>query len=137
MELTWTPALRIGNEMIDSQHVELFGFFDKFVDGCANGKGKETLIDLHKSLKEYANSHFRDEEALMQSSGYPDIEQHKREHRKFQRDMSELREKISAHGVTLIDLVQTNKALVGWLVNHVKEVDQKFGSFLNDAAEEE
>jgi hemerythrin len=51
MELTWTPALRIGNEMIDNQHAELFGFFDKFVDGCASGRGRETLIDLHKSLK--------------------------------------------------------------------------------------
>jgi hemerythrin len=70
----------------------------------------------------------------MLSSGYPDIGQHKREHRKFQRDMSELSERISAHGVTLIDLVQTNKALVSWLVNYVQAVDQKFGSFLKDAA---
>ena len=134
MELTWTPALKIGHDEIDRQHVELFGLFDAFVEGCASGRGKETLIKLHKSLKEYAVSHFRDEEALMLKSGYPGIEQHKREHRKFQRDIQELNGKIGAQGITLIDLVQTNKVLVNWLVNHVRDTDQKFGVFLSEAA---
>ena len=132
MELKWTPALSIGHDMIDSQHIELFSLFDKFIEGCAKGEGKPTLLKLHASLKEYTNTHFRAEEALMQGSNYPGLARHQREHQKFQKDISEISGQISDQGPTLISLVQTNKALVSWLVNHVQETDQKFGRFLNE-----
>lgn len=131
MELKWTTALEIGHEIIDDQHKELFGAFDEFVDGCANGKGKETLLKLHEHLALYTKNHFQEEEALMQGSGYPDLESHRREHQRFQKDLADLRGKISAEGATLMSLVQSNKVLVAWLVNHVQDTDQRFGHFIN------
>ena len=130
MEIKWTPALKIGHDVIDSQHIELFSLFDEFVDGCAKGRGKASVLELYQSLKEYIEKHFRDEEALMASSGYPGLEKQKREHKKFQRQISELGTTISRQGVTLIELVQINKLLVNLLVNHVQDVDQKFGEYL-------
>ena len=132
MELKWTPALSIGNDMIDRQHRELFGFFDMFLEGCAHGEGKATLLKLHGRLKEYTITHFRAEEALMQRSNYPGLARHQREHQRFQQDISDLSGKISDQGPTLMSLVQTNKALVTWLVNHVQETDQHFGRFLTE-----
>ncbi len=132
MEIKWTPSLKVGHEEIDSQHVELFSLFDRFVDGCANARGKESVIELYQSLKAYMEQHFRDEEALMAKSGYPELEKHKREHQKYQRQVLELGSAISRDGVTLMDLVQTNKLLVNWLVNHVQDVDQKFGEYLRE-----
>ena len=132
MELTWTPALMIGHDMIDSQHIELFSVFDKFVDGCAIGEGKETLRKLHNSLREYTKIHFREEEALMQRYKYPELSQHKREHQRFQNDLLELSRQFSDQGPTLMNLVQTNKALVSWLVNHVQNTDLRFGDFIKE-----
>lgn len=134
MELKWTPALKTGHEVIDSQHIELFGLFDKFVDGCSIGKGKDSLLILHKSLQDYVHDHFRDEEALMVSTKYPGFEQQQREHKKFQRDLSELGKKISMQGVTLMELVQMNKLLVNWMVTHVQNVDKKLGEYLREEA---
>ena len=131
MELTWTPALKIGNDLVDSQHIKLFRLFDEFAEGCAKGQARETLIALHASLREYAGSHFRDEEDLMQSSGYPELENHRRAHAVFLKDLQRLANQVSTEKVTLIDLVQTNKFLVSWLVNHVKNTDQRVGRFLN------
>ena len=130
MEIKWTPALKIGHDVIDNQHIELFGLFDEFVEGCAKEGGKVSVVELYQSLKEYVEKHFRDEEALMASSGYPGLEKQKREHQKFQRQVSELGSTISRQGVTLIELVQMNKLLVNLLVNHVQDVDQKFGEYL-------
>jgi hemerythrin len=132
MEIKWTSALKIGHHIIDSQHIELFSLFDEFVDGCAKGQGKVSVVELYQSLKEYVEKHFRDEEALMASSGYPGLEKQKREHQKFQRQVTELGDTISRQGVTLIELVQMNKLLVNWLVNHVQDVDQKFGEYLRE-----
>jgi len=130
MEIKWIPALKIGHDVIDNQHIELFSLFDEFVEGCAKERGKVSVVELHQKLKEYVEKHFRDEEALMASSGYPGLEKQKREHQKFQRQVSELGSTISRQGVTLIELVQMNKLLVNLLVNHVQDVDQKFGEYL-------
>ena len=134
MEIRWTPALKIGHDVIDSQHIELFSLFDRFVDGCAKGRGKESLLELHQSLQGYVENHFRDEEALMANLGYPGLEQQKREHQKFQRDISGLGKTISRQGVTLKELVQMNKLLVNWLVSHVQDVDKRFGEYLRATA---
>lgn len=130
MEIKWIPALKIGHDVIDNQHIELFSLFDEFVEGCAKERGTVSVVELHQKLKEYVEKHFRDEEALMASSGYPGLEKQKREHQKFQRQVSELGSTISRQGVTLIELVQMNKLLVNLLVNHVQDVDQKFGEYL-------
>ena len=134
MEIKWTLALKIGHDVIDSQHIELFSLFDNFVDGCAKGRGKDSVLELYQSLKEYIEKHFRDEEAMMASSDYPGLEQQKREHLKFQREISELGVTISQQGVTLMELVQMNKLLVNWLISHVQNVDQKFGEYLRETA---
>lgn len=134
MELTWTPALQIGHDLIDRQHIQLFGYLDELTEGCAKGRAKQTLILTHSKLKEYADAHFRDEEELMQTSSYPDIEKHRREHRVFQKDIIRIAKKITAENVTLMDIIQTNKFFISWLVNHVKESDQRFGDFLRDKA---
>ncbi|MDH3809350.1 MAG: hemerythrin family protein [Desulfuromonadales bacterium] len=137
MEIKWTPALKIGHAVIDNQHIELFSLFDEFVEGCAKERGKVSVVELYQSLKDYVEKHFRDEEALMASSGYPGLEKQKREHQKFQRQVSELGSTISRQGVTLIELVQMNKLLVNLLVNHVQDVDQKFGEYLRKTGGEE
>ena len=137
MEIKWTPALKIGHAVIDNQHIELFSLFDEFVEGCAKERGKVSVVELYQSLKDYVEKHFRDEEALMASSGYPGLEKQKREHQKFQRQVSELGSTISRRGVTLIELVQMNKLLVNLLVNHVQDVDQKFGEYLRKTGGEE
>ena len=134
MKLTWTPSLAIGHELIDSQHIQIFGHFDEFAEGCANGRAKETLILLHGKLKEYADTHFREEEEIMQTSNYPEIEEHKREHRVFQKDIMRLAKEIKAENVTIMDIIQTNKFLVSWLTKHVQERDQSFGEFLRTSA---
>lgn len=134
MQITWTPALSIGHEEIDQQHIELFGLFDAFIEGSVRGEAKETLIVLHERLKEYTEVHFHAEETYMQQVNYPKFPQHKRAHDIFRNRLAEIRQQIDAQGPTLMALVETNKALVSWLVNHVKESDQLFGHFISECS---
>lgn len=130
MQLTWTPALSIGHEEIDKQHIALFDFFADFINGCSKGEARETLIELHDRLKDYAEHHFAAEEALMQQVKYPGFEQHKRKHQSFRQRLAEIRQQISSEGPTLMNIIQTNKTLVAWLVQHVQDLDQSFGDYL-------
>lgn len=132
MELTWTPDLAIGHNSIDRQHIQLFGYLDEFAEGCTKGSARETLISLFGKLKDYANAHFCEEEKLMQTVNYPEIEKHQREHGVFKKDLMMLKNKITAENITILDVIQMNKFLVSWLVNHVKESDQRLGVFLRN-----
>lgn len=132
MELSWNSSLLIGHDLIDSQHVKLFRLFDEFIEGSAHGAGKDALLELHQALKDYTTEHFQAEEVLMEEAGYPKTGQHRRDHQRFKGDLAALRVQISQQGPSLMNLVQTNKTLVSWLVNHVQDKDQSFGDFLAD-----
>ena len=132
MQLIWTPALSIGNEEIDKQHIALFGYFADFVDGCARGEARETLLELHDRLKNYVEDHFQAEEALMHQVKFPDLVMHRRKHQSFRSSLADIRQQISTQGPTLMSVIQTNKALVSWLVQHVQDLDQSFGEFLKE-----
>ena len=132
MQLTWNPALSIGNEEIDKQHIALFGFFGDFVDGCSRGEAKDKLLELHDRLKDYVEHHFQAEEALMQQVNFPDLIEHRRKHQSFRLRLSDIRQQISSQGPTLMNIIHTNKALVSWLVQHVQDLDQTFGEYLKE-----
>lgn len=130
MRLTWSPSYSIGHELIDRQHIQLFTYFDEFLTASSQGAAKQALIEVHSRLDEYTKVHFSAEEKLMRDSGYPELAQHRRQHLSFQKRLAELRQQILEQGPTLMVLVQTNKALVDWLINHVQTQDQKVGEFL-------
>ena len=130
MKLEWTTALSIGHEKIDQQHKELFRVFNVFIERCAQGDAKTTLVKLHDSLQKYIKVHFSDEEALMVQAAYPDYAHHKREHQGFQQRIEGIRKEIEGDGPTLFSLIATNKALIHWLTEHIQEKDQKLGAFL-------
>lgn len=132
MRLEWTPALSFGHQKIDAQHQALFKAFDDFIRGCARGEARETLKALHGYLQQYVEEHFREEEAVMQQHGFPGLTHHKREHQSFCSRLVALRDDLSGDAATLSVLVQTNKALVAWLVHHVQEMDQQLGRFLKE-----
>ncbi len=133
MQLEWTPSLSIGHEKIDQQHINLFRYFDEFLEGCSQGAARQNLLTLHNRLKDYVEQHFGEEEELMLRSGYPNSAYHQKAHLSFRKRLSELRQQIEEQGPTLIAVVDTNKALVSWLISHVQREDLKLGEFLNGA----
>ena len=84
-KLSWSDSLAIGIDEIDRHHQELIGIRNKLVDCCKqdNAAHSETFHDILADLFEYSRTHFRAEEALMQSIEYPEFASHKDEHHQF------------------------------------------------------
>jgi len=131
MTLQWNDDLAVGYPLIDRQHQELIDRFNKFLDACNERQGKEQLTELYRFLDEYVVLHFREEEELMARHHYPEIVEHRRQHREFTGRLAELRGDLEELGPTIHVLIRTNKALLYWLTNHIKKVDVKLGHFLN------
>jgi hemerythrin-like metal-binding protein len=68
----------------------LFRMAEQLFDAIKCRTTTSELSSLFARLASYARLHFEDEEALMRSSGYPEYEQHRREHFNFTSKVSTL-----------------------------------------------
>ena len=130
MSLQWSENLAVGHPLIDSRHRSLFDQFERFLVACDRHRGPEHLRELFGFLDEYVSRHFREEEELMERHDYPEAERHRKEHRIFTAKIEDLKKELAATGPTIQVLIRTNKALIYWLTEHIREMDIKLAAHL-------
>ena len=80
-EIKWNKRFDIGVDSIDKAHRKLFSIVHKL--SCLNeneNNGPWACAEGIKYFKNYAITHFAEEEAYMKSIGYKGYEMHKRLH---------------------------------------------------------
>ena len=123
----WKDAYRIGNDVIDEQHEELFHRIEKLLvmarsaDLEENRKQCEHMLDY---LVEYTDFHFNSEEALQNRENYVDYERHKKIHQEFRNTVMTYRERIR-EDFSAAMLKRFLGTLLTWLTVHVQGCDQK------------
>lgn len=132
MAIEWKEDLAVGVKEVDEQHKELFTKINDLFNACSAGKGKEHIDSVIKYLQDYVILHFGAEEKLQKQYGYPAYEGHKEQHEQFIKDFLTLKDKIEKEGTTGLIIVQLNKVLVDWLINHIRKSDKALGAFLKE-----
>jgi hemerythrin len=130
MALQWDDSLAVGYPLIDMQHRSLFAQFDELLTACDQGRGLDHLRQLFTFLDSYVAQHFQAEEDLMQKHAYPQIDKHLAEHRFFRDRLAALKDDLTANGPSVQVLVRTNKALIYWLTEHIRNIDIQLAAFL-------
>ena len=130
MSLQWSEDLSVGYPLIDDQHRSLFDQFERFIVACEERRGPDHLRELFSFLDQYVNRHFRDEEALMDRGNYPEARRHKQQHRYFVDQLAGLKRELETTGPTIQVIIRTNKALIYWLTEHIREVDTGLAAHL-------
>lgn len=134
MVLEWSSNLETGHGEIDDQHRELFRRFDALLDACSQGKGNDEVMTMLGFLGDYVRTHFALEEKLLLQHGFPGYAAHKEQHDGLIRDLEKLVSDMNADGATTALVIQTNKTLVDWLVQHISVTDRELGNFLRTVA---
>lgn len=132
MNIEWTSDLAIGVTEIDDQHKEIFKRFDRLLTACNEGTGKDEVLRLLLFLEEYVKEHFAAEERLQMRNGYPEYPSHKSEHLRFMADVDKLTRSFRDEGATLPLVIQTNRTLSSWLMQHIKRSDMAFSRYLRE-----
>ncbi len=124
--LKWTPELSLDHPMIDEQHQKLFDIVNILIDkkGTDQEFIKQTLINL----REYSQLHFSEEEAILAKQNYPNIEDHKFEHRFFIRRISRFCKEVVDENNELSDKML--EFLADWIKHHTFEEDQDYKKYL-------
>lgn len=115
---SWSAAIEVGLPTIDEQHRQLFD-----LAGTFRGQGDDIrVMKTLAILGEYANTHLREEEELLEQIGYPALAEHKQHHAEFRRLLRELLH--NARHLTLDQIADQVEALInGWFYQHVLQVD--------------
>jgi hemerythrin len=129
MAIEWRDNLATGIEEIDLQHKELFSRIDSLMEACNRGQGKEEVLKTLLFLDDYIKSHFAAEENLQKRSDYPGYLAHRDLHRRFVRQVDELERQFKNDGATIGLVIQTNRTMTEWLIQHISKVDKEFGAY--------
>ena len=126
--LRWEDKFLIGHEIIDRDHQMLFALINAFYDGFLQTKSRRELAGLLTKLVQYAEAHFRREEAIMHKCDYVLLGEHQLSHAKLYEAIYALNEKV-VHDTAPLDKAAV-AFLKNWLVDHVIDEDTKLGEFL-------
>lgn len=130
MAYTWNTSYAVNVPEIDRQHQELFKRINALLEAMQAQQGSAAITETLRFLESYVVEHFNMEAGLMTRASYPDKTAHLAEHTAFMKDFSEMKAKFAANPGSTVLVLQVQKVLCDWLVNHIKRVDTKLGEFL-------
>lgn len=128
--VTWNDNLSVKVAEIDMQHKKLVAMINELYDAMKVGKGKEVTGKILNGLILYTATHFKTEESYFAKFGYPDTDNHKKEHAAFVKKVTEFKEGFETGKVTLT--IEVMNFLSDWLFKHIKITDKNYSKFFNE-----
>lgn len=129
--MTWNESLSVKVQAMDDQHKKLIELINDFYENIQKKSNNENISKLISGMKQYTIMHFNAEEAIMKRNGYPNFEEHKKEHELFIAKVNAIEEKFNSG--TLMVSFEITGFLKDWLRNHIQGTDKKYSDFLNRA----
>lgn len=87
--LRWQSAMQLGIPALDADHKKLVGLLNTLHYAVIAGGDWDSIGRLLDDLIDYTQTHFAREEALMERTGYPDLQRHRDAHERLARKMQE------------------------------------------------
>ena len=117
----WSRAIETGLSEIDDQHRRLFELAATF-----RGEGDQIrVMRALATLADYANTHLRDEEAMLHAIGYDGLAEHQGQHEQFRAMLRQLLD--DARKLSLDDIASRIEDLInGWFYRHILTVDIEY-----------
>jgi hemerythrin-like metal-binding protein len=130
MELfEWKQEYSVGIPAMDAQHQQLISLINSLYDAMSRGAGKAALGSVLADLERYTETHFRDEELLMEQHGYPFVEEHKVMHETMAAHVKELNKNYRAGNAAMT--IEVMVFLKSWLEDHILKSDKEFSLHLD------
>lgn len=126
-KIHWEHDYSIGIKSIDNQHKKLFDLVNKLYDLEESKNIKEEIREILYAFNDYTIVHFRDEEAYMNSIGYPNFEEHKKIHEHIVESLSQI-----VHTPATLNIIKSKMRVVAKrvLIDHIVNEDHKIWEYV-------
>ncbi|MBF0195219.1 MAG: hemerythrin family protein [Magnetococcales bacterium] len=136
-EMKYLPkSLVVGLDNIDSEHEVLFSLFDTLSKAIENNDYLFDLGEIIEELVAYVKFHFKSEEKLMISSGYPNIMQHRKAHKIMTAHvhgyMFRFKSKSESQRNIVVDI---NDFIKFWFIDHIANDDMNLAKYYNNISD--
>jgi hemerythrin len=138
MDNTLDPSLSVGEETIDKQHARLLNQINE-IEKVLSSFNVEigSLRRANQFLITYVKEHLDYEEKYMEKHSFPDLENHRKVHRKFieftQEFQTKFKEEYISKNFSSVEVTELLKKIKEYLklwVNHIKITDQKYAKWI-------
>lgn len=126
--LSWSNQYLIGNDLIDTEHEELFRLINNFHTLWMEEQNRQDIARVLNQLIAYAQMHFQHEEVIMEDAGYPKLAEHQKIHEDMIEKIFELHTSYAEGNLRLE--IETMKFVKSWLLEHILVNDYMFRDYL-------
>lgn len=122
----WDPQFETGHPGIDAEHREFIRLLNELEASIVLQPSHERVTQLITILEQYANGHFRREEAHMECMGCPARHANCAAHREFSRKLAGWVELLQSGIVTPASLLSdVHHASAAWIETHILSIDRQ------------
>lgn len=139
--LNWNTSYSVGVDIVDEQHLKLFDLINELYANLLrdsqrqkssnNEKTDKTMLRIVDELVDYTAYHFIEEENMLESTGYPQLQEHKILHMEMIKKVKNIRDRINREGSGVYIAYELLDLLGTWLVEHILKVDFQYSSHVN------
>ena len=119
----WQESYSVGHPVLDRQHRFVIDAVNELYGLLRNGETPVVLKDVLERLDRYTRTHFTFEEKLLESAGYPDLDNHRALHQ-------EMRDKSWRGSLGAESAEEIFGYLKEWWLNHILRHDMEYARFL-------
>jgi len=125
--VTWTPAMSVGVDTLDTDHKMLASLINQLADAIAAGEARAIVASVLNGLLDYTVYHFGREEAMMAACSYSGLPAHRQIHAELVEQLNALHDAYSGgedDGIEtrVLDFMKT------WLADHILGHDRHYAS---------
>ncbi|MBU3916292.1 bacteriohemerythrin, partial [bacterium] len=125
----WRDEYSVQVHKMDKQHQKLFSIGEKLSSAIDSTNMKPMIERALEFLVDYTKVHLTEEEALMALYNYPELDSHRKKHKKLTEQVLELQAQYKKDSVkldaTFFDFFRD------WIITHILAEDRKYSGFLN------
>ncbi len=130
--IVWSDSFSVGINAIDEDHQKLLALLNRCINAMETEDRKEEIRAILVELLDYARTHFRREEAVMEACAYQGLDGHRQMHVLLVNDVKKQYWQLIQGELNLDKMVAF---LSNWLVDHIQNKDMAYAPYCEGKAD--
>lgn len=128
--VVWGDGYSVCVNAMDEHHHKFIDYLNDLYDAVREKKNLSDMKAVAQEFYDYTRFHFKSEEALLAQYNYPGLDEQEEEHAYYVNKIATFRNLLFQDPQEMShDMLIFFK---DWFLNHIQQVDKKYGPFLNE-----